>query len=95
MIETFGHPLKSISFEELKDIFFVDPVGSSLPQLPSRNRAQNFVIESGVDTSLLCEAQGSPVPSFRYSGGKSFEVFLEGKWQLLLRKFFTKPNGCF
>ena len=45
--------------------FVLDPVGSSAPQLPTRNRAQNFAIPSGVATTLMCEAQGSPTPSFR------------------------------
>ncbi|ROT84149.1 Down syndrome cell adhesion molecule [Penaeus vannamei] len=42
-----------------------DPAGSSAPHLTTRSRSQTFDVAAGLPTTVLCEAQASPPPSFR------------------------------
>lgn len=51
-----GHPMATVLTEAL---------ALSGPRLPSRNKAQNFEVESGLSTTLLCEAQAAPPPTTR------------------------------
>ncbi|XP_042237795.1 Down syndrome cell adhesion molecule-like protein Dscam2 isoform X33 [Homarus americanus] len=43
-----------------------EAVGLTGPRLPTRNKAQNFEVESMVATTILCESQASPPPSTRW-----------------------------
>ncbi|XP_042237783.1 Down syndrome cell adhesion molecule-like protein Dscam2 isoform X22 [Homarus americanus] len=43
-----------------------DPAGSSGPRLTTRSRSQTFEVVSGSPTTLLCDAQAHPQPTFRW-----------------------------
>lgn len=45
---------------------YVESVGSVPPRLPPRGKSDIVKREGGKDLVLLCEAQGQPVPLFRY-----------------------------
>ena len=47
-------------------VMLAEALALSGPRLPSRNKAQNFEVESGQSTTLLCEAQAAPPPATRY-----------------------------
>ena len=41
-------------------------LGSSAPRLPSLSRTQSLVFSGAQDIALVCQAQASPPPLFRY-----------------------------
>ncbi|KAK4311632.1 hypothetical protein Pmani_016871, partial [Petrolisthes manimaculis] len=65
-------------------------VGLSAPRLPSRDRAHNFQVESGLTTTLLCEAQAHPSPVTR-NKAQNFEVE-EGTSTTLLCEAQANPT---
>lgn len=44
---------------------FLEPIGSSPPRLPPRSKFDGMMKVQGQAVTLLCEAQGSPIPFFR------------------------------
>lgn len=47
------------------DCFGEEPVGSAAPKFPTTENIHGFVTAVGVQTTLLCPAQGYPVPAYR------------------------------
>ena len=49
-------------------IYILEPVGSSAPKFPSSTQSSlgTFRVQHQAAISLVCPAQGSPVPAFRY-----------------------------
>ena len=43
----------------------LDPVGSTVPQLPKNERLLDFDIRSGETYALPCNAQAAPAPNYR------------------------------
>ncbi len=58
---------RSVDFIQEKHILcFVEPVASVPPRLPPRSKADIVRTHSNSGAALLCDAQGQPIPSFRY-----------------------------
>nr|XP_024214192.1 Down syndrome cell adhesion molecule-like protein Dscam2 isoform X41 [Halyomorpha halys] len=47
-------------------LVITDPVGTKAPSIPMKDTLQRLIENSDEDFSLHCEAQGFPVPSFRW-----------------------------
>ncbi|KAK4314719.1 hypothetical protein Pmani_014000, partial [Petrolisthes manimaculis] len=58
-------------------------VGLSAPRLPSRDRAHNFQVESGLTTTLLCEAQAHPSPVTRFELYTRISIVFTMLWFLV------------
>ena len=43
----------------------VDPIGGTKPKFSQESESSTFTKKSGQQLSLLCPAQGAPLPSFR------------------------------
>lgn len=43
-----------------------DPFSLKAPTFPSEDEISRFKKKSSLNINLLCEAQGYPIPSFRY-----------------------------
>lgn len=46
--------------------FFIEPVGTRAPRLLADSKLKYVEREGGFEVPLFCQAQGFPVPSFRY-----------------------------
>jgi len=46
-------------------IQFSEPIGSAAPKFSQETKSLSFVRPVGVTLSLLCAAQGSPLPAYR------------------------------
>lgn len=44
---------------------FIEPVGSSIPKFPTMDNVRGFQVMRGQSFTLLCPAQGFPVPTYR------------------------------
>lgn len=68
---------KYVYFMKCKNsIINADPVGSKAPAFSSASKSHTFDMQRGQGFSLLCPAQGFPVPSFKYVTtykGESYE----------------------
>ena len=51
---------------------FLEPVGSALPKFSSKDKINAFIAEKSTTVSLMCPAQGHPLPSFRFVGVLSY-----------------------
>ena len=62
-----GHPIPNFRYDIKLFIYFLEPVGSSLPKFSSTsNSLGNFDIDEQSTYNLNCPAQGSPAPNFRW-----------------------------
>ncbi|CAL8111484.1 unnamed protein product [Orchesella dallaii] len=63
----------------------IEPMGSSVPNLPYDSRLQAMIRSSGSSIAITCLAQGSPVPRFRANGKRSS--------QSSIKRSFTSYGG--
>ena len=45
--------------------FMIEPIGGTKPKFSQESDYSRFTKRSGQQLSLLCPAQGSPIPAFR------------------------------
>ena len=45
---------------------YVEPIGGTKPKFSQESESSTFTKQSGLQLSLLCPAQGAPLPSFRF-----------------------------
>lgn len=55
-------------------IIITEPVGAKAPTFPTDSKISMFVRNVGDDFALLCQAQGSPIPSIRLVQYKKFQT---------------------
>ena len=61
-----GSPVPAFRFERnLRRLCLPEPVGGSPPKFPDNSKISSVDSFSGRYSTLLCPAQGSPVPAFR------------------------------
>ena len=69
-------PHKALQFQHLGNLmtlilrwiplFNVEPIGGTKPKFSQESESSTFTKQSGLQLSLLCPAQGAPLPSFRF-----------------------------
>ena len=47
-------------------LYFVEPIGSALPKFASKDKINAFSAGTLSTLSLMCPAQGYPLPAFRF-----------------------------
>ncbi len=76
----FAHPFFQVRCTRTRAIyispFSAEPIGGAKPKFSQDSKSNTFVRESGSMLSLMCPAQGSPIPSFRLVRRTSIEVVL-------------------
>lgn len=60
--------LMTTLFESL--ISISEPIGTAKPKFPTKDNVLSMVRILGQALTVLCPAQGSPIPSFRYLIGQ-------------------------
>ena len=58
-------------------LFVSEPVGTVLPKFPTTDNSRGFVSRDGDSVTLLCPAQGFPVPLYRYGIDISVVLLVE------------------
>ena len=64
-------------------LLYVEPIGGTKPKFSQESESSTFTKQSGLQLSLLCPAQGAPLPSFR---------FVSTLFYLLIDGFKTKAD---
>ena len=60
-----GAPVPAFRFANFKIDMFTEPVGGSPPKFSDNSKISSVDSQNGRYSTLLCPAQGSPVPAFR------------------------------
>lgn len=60
--------------------FLPEPVGSVIPKFPTTDSSRSFRGKRGENLTLLCPAQGFPVPKYRYGLFYVFLIFFSRIW---------------
>lgn len=47
-------------------LFLLEPVGLKSPTFSAKSETYKFKMKSLADLNLLCDAQGYPIPAFRF-----------------------------
>lgn len=47
-------------------LYLLEPVGLKSPTFAAKSETYKFKMKSLTDLNLLCDAQGFPIPSFRF-----------------------------
>lgn len=47
-------------------LYLLEPVGLKSPAFSAKSETYKFKMKSSTDLNLLCDAQGYPIPAFRF-----------------------------
>jgi hypothetical protein len=63
-----GFPVPAFRQVKYKPSLFpkLDPMGSKAPAFATNSKISSYFMQSGLGLTLLCQAQGFPVPLYRY-----------------------------
>jgi hypothetical protein len=70
-----------------------EPIGSAAPKFSQETKNLGFVRPLGVTLSLLCAAQGFPIPAYRLVKRSNFPSDFEDNLLLILRNGFDQLNN--
>ena len=69
-----------------------EPVGGSVPKFPSPDKTTGFSTEFGNSFSLLCPAQGSPIPGYRCHFSLFNSLTMKQRKRRTKRVLINSPN---